>query len=822
MTVSTTHAVKQYNGGGAGVVNFAVDFVFFLETDLIVTLISSLGAETVQTIQTNYTVTGGQDDNGQPNLGTVIMVIGPAVGEKLRIERNTPVLQQVDFNLGANFNPETVEAMGDRDRCIDQEILLRGGLRDVKLNITDYLAGFSPILPVASANKFLRINSGNSGFALTSGLTWRGLWMLGTPYVADELVEDGGSSWICKQAHTASADKEPGVGGSYAAYWDLAAQKGATGATGATGNNGTDGTNGIDAGVLWLFDSSTSMADPGTGNFRLNNATLSSVTQIAVNYLSSYSGNPSVAAWVQSWDDSTNTANRGVLIFRDQSSPQNFAIYTINAALTDNGTWAQVPVTHVSSNGSLTGTISVQFYRTGDTATATLSDNSVTFAKMQDINTDRLIGRDTAGVGDPEEIALDTTLEFTGSQSIRRAALTGDVTASAGSNSTTIANNAVTDVKLRDSAAVSVIGRSANSSGDPADIAAASDGQVLRRASSAVGFGALDLASANSLTGDLPFANLTQGSARSVLGVTGNATADFASIQGTTDQVLRVDSAGTGLSFGTVATAGIANDAVTYAKIQNVTSARLLGRATAGSGDTEEITLGTNLSYTGTTLNAAGGSTIAPQVEVRTGSATVTIPTGATKLFFILVGGSGGGGGGVGTGGCTPANGTGGGGGGGGALMKYLSGLTPGNTLSLTIGAAGTAGAATPTAGGAGGNSSLASGTQTITTLTASGGGGGGAGNNAQGTNGAGGTGTNGDSNHTGEAGTNNNGPTLSHGGGPGIGFGQGHHNLQGNAAGAAGVGWGGGGSGGNASGSGTTRAGGAGTAGGAIFFWFP
>ncbi len=55
--------------------------------------------------------------------------------------------------------------------------------------------------------------------------------------------------------------------------------------------------------------------------------------------------------------------------------------------------------------------------------------------------------------------------------------------------------------------------------------------------------------------------------------------------------------------------ATIANDAVTYAKIQNVTTNRLLGRATAGAGDTEEITLGTNLSFTGTTLNAASTAT---------------------------------------------------------------------------------------------------------------------------------------------------------------------------------------------------------------------
>lgn len=55
----------------------------------------------------------------------------------------------------------------------------------------------------------------------------------------------------------------------------------------------------------------------------------------------------------------------------------------------------------------------------------------------------------------------------------------------------------------------------------------------------------------NGVTGDLPFANLTQGSALSVLGVTGNATADNASIAAGSDhQVLR--RSGTALSFGAV------------------------------------------------------------------------------------------------------------------------------------------------------------------------------------------------------------------------------------------------------------------------------
>jgi len=57
-----------------------------------------------------------------------------------------------------------------------------------------------------------------------------------------------------------------------------------------------------------------------------------------------------------------------------------------------------------------------------------------------------------------------------------------------------------------------------------------------------------------------------------------------------------------------IATGKIADNAVTYGKIQQVTSGRLLGRYSAGSGTAQEITLGSGLSLSiGGELSASGG-----------------------------------------------------------------------------------------------------------------------------------------------------------------------------------------------------------------------
>lgn len=61
------------------------------------------------------------------------------------------------------------------------------------------------------------------------------------------------------------------------------------------------------------------------------------------------------------------------------------------------------------------------------------------------------------------------------------------------------------------------------------------------------------------------------------------------------------------IATGGVTTVKVADDAITFAKMQNIATAKLLGRSTAASGNIEEISIGANLSLSGGVLSATGG-----------------------------------------------------------------------------------------------------------------------------------------------------------------------------------------------------------------------
>ena len=155
-----------------------------------------------------------------------------------------------------------------------------------------------------------------------------------------------------------------------------------------------------------------------------------------------------------------------------------------------------------------------------NTGALTISNQAVTFAKMQHISSQHLVGRHAAGTGDIQQISLGTGLSFSGSN----LQVTGFLPTTLTSANIIVGNN-------------------------------------------------LGIATAVAMSGDTTINN------------TGAVT----------------------ISNDAVTTAKILNSNVTYAKIQNVAATRLLGNSTGSPAAPEEITLGTNLSFTGTTLNAAGG-----------------------------------------------------------------------------------------------------------------------------------------------------------------------------------------------------------------------
>ena len=139
------------------------------------------------------------------------------------------------------------------------------------------------------------------------------------------------------------------------------------------------------AGLDYTFSTTTTDSDPGTGVLRLNHGTIGSATAIYID--DSDANSADVSAYLLTWDDSTNSADRGQIYITKKSAPANFAIFKVSGASTDASGYVKLAVTHVSSNGSFSNTdpIAVEFNRTGNAgADGTMSgpgsstDNAVT------------------------------------------------------------------------------------------------------------------------------------------------------------------------------------------------------------------------------------------------------------------------------------------------------------------------------------------------------------------------------------------------------------------------------------------------------------
>ena len=319
MTLSSEAIKTSVFDGNGSTTAFAFTFKTFLAADLVVTLTSTAGVETVKTITTHYSVSLNSNQDSDPG-GSVTMVTAPASGspaEKLIISNAPTYTQGVDLVSGGAFNANVIEDAIDRNTLLArraQELTTRS----VQIPISDD-AGTAVELPTETLRA-------NKAVVFTS----TGAVGVSTDDFEDQATDAAASAAAASTSATAAQSAASAVA------------------------------------VPFLMDTgSTTMSDPAGTNFRLNHATVSSVSLIAFGDTSE--DGVDVTDYLMTWDDSTSTLN-GHLILVQEGTPANWAVFTVGA-MTDNTDWVQCAVNYVDSGGSLFTndvTVRCQFIRTGD------------------------------------------------------------------------------------------------------------------------------------------------------------------------------------------------------------------------------------------------------------------------------------------------------------------------------------------------------------------------------------------------------------------------------------------------------------------------
>ena len=144
---------------------------------------------------------------------------------------------------------------------------------------------------------------------------------------------------------------------------------GSDGGAGAQGDTGDTGTQGIFGGysARFNFDTATAMVDPGSGDLRLDNATIASVTQMVVSDTDADSNDVDTFL-----DELSNNGQFGLIrIFSEIDGATEFAFFEITAVV-DSGAFHTIDLTYIGHTGgnppfASTESIVLTFSPTGET-----------------------------------------------------------------------------------------------------------------------------------------------------------------------------------------------------------------------------------------------------------------------------------------------------------------------------------------------------------------------------------------------------------------------------------------------------------------------
>ncbi len=103
--------------------------------------------------------------------------------------------------------------------------------------------------------------------------------------------------------------------------------------------------------AMFQYSTTTSDADPGAGFFRLNNATISSATEMYIDDLE-FNGTD-VSAWVQSWDDvAGNDTNRGRIRISKANTLDTWMVFKVTGAITDASGYSKIGLSYIDTAGT--------------------------------------------------------------------------------------------------------------------------------------------------------------------------------------------------------------------------------------------------------------------------------------------------------------------------------------------------------------------------------------------------------------------------------------------------------------------------------------
>ena len=350
MTVGIESTSKSTNGNGS-VTNFPYDFKIFKASDLTVIIRAANGTETVLT-QTNpvqYTVTNvGVDTGGFAVISDTNLT--PS-GTKVICIRTAEFKQETDYTPNDPFPAADHENALDRLTMLSQQVNEKAE-RSIKLSRTNTMTSTEfTVGPTDRANKILAFD-GNGELSVEAG-------KVVSASASASTVSVGGSA-------TASAAYNVTTG-------NLALTLGIpTGATGAQGIQGIQGIQGFTHGLKYTFSATTTDADPGTGNFRLNGNSILTSNQLFIDNVDANGAN--ATAFMDTWDDSANTdgiGEQGLLQIVSDVDTTVFYLVRITGTITTASTYRKVSFSLAASNGPITNGQSVRlhFTRTGKDAT---------------------------------------------------------------------------------------------------------------------------------------------------------------------------------------------------------------------------------------------------------------------------------------------------------------------------------------------------------------------------------------------------------------------------------------------------------------------